>query len=615
MKAVIYSRFSTDRQRETSIADQERICTEYAQRERWKVAAKFSDHGISGAAVGNRPGVLKMLEGALAREFDVVLVMDLTRLSRSMADLNKAINRLVSKGVRVIGVQDGYDSARRGHKLQAGLAGIMGEAFIDMIRDRTHAALESRAKTRRPTGGKCYGFRKNVVYEPEAGVVRTVFERFIAGASYRTIAMELNRAAVANPGSHWNRKVRRCRGWMTSAVRSILVNVRYTGLIRWNTTEWRKDPDTGKRLRHERPRSEWHEYRDESLRIVSAATFERAQQRMTVRNDPRFKTGGKAKFRLSGMLRCGVCGSQYTLSNGTGYSCSGYLGGDCHNHLRVRRDRIESGVLTDMNAQMLAPDRAARTVQTMQKLFAAEARKLHERCDNAPAELQAIEARLERLRERLALGDPDMEPDEIEAAIARAETKRRDLSQASKVKGSANVIAMLPSAAEAMRLLREQVEIGLDDDPENAEEARAVLRQLIPDGVTLLPRSDGSLWAEGKYSPGAVLMAVGTDGITPPLPLSTGSIPDTSFHVRSEFSACRRADKQWISCRNARWTRRGWELFLPRPCSRRTRSAANDAKQAVGKCDQARGPDPTCMRPTSAVNRSSPRSATRNGSL
>jgi hypothetical protein len=38
----------------------------------------------------------------------------------------KLIDRLVHRGVRIVGVQDGYDSARKGHKLQAGLTGIIG---------------------------------------------------------------------------------------------------------------------------------------------------------------------------------------------------------------------------------------------------------------------------------------------------------------------------------------------------------------------------------------------------------------------------------------------------------------------------------------------------------
>ena len=58
----------------------------------------------------------------------------------------KMIDRLTAKGVRVVGVQDGYDTARKGHKMQAGLSGIIGEAFREMVKDRTYAALESRAK-------------------------------------------------------------------------------------------------------------------------------------------------------------------------------------------------------------------------------------------------------------------------------------------------------------------------------------------------------------------------------------------------------------------------------------------------------------------------------------
>ena len=60
MKAVIYSRFSTDRQHESSITDQMRICTEYAEREEMTIVAQYDDQGISGAALGNRPGALKL---------------------------------------------------------------------------------------------------------------------------------------------------------------------------------------------------------------------------------------------------------------------------------------------------------------------------------------------------------------------------------------------------------------------------------------------------------------------------------------------------------------------------------------------------------------------------
>jgi DNA invertase Pin-like site-specific DNA recombinase len=203
MKAATYARFSTDRQSESSIADQNRVCSDWCERNAATIVARFEDQGISGAAIGNRPG----LQAALAAAVDVLVVMDLTRLSRSQADLPKLIDRLVHRGVRVIGVQDGYDSARKGHKLQAGLTGIIGEAFREAVAEKTYSALESRALRGAPTGGRAYGYR-----EGEADTVRRIFGMYADGLSAKRIAETLNREGVASPGSSWNRTTRRRAG-------------------------------------------------------------------------------------------------------------------------------------------------------------------------------------------------------------------------------------------------------------------------------------------------------------------------------------------------------------------------------------------------------------------
>lgn len=81
MRAYTYARYSTDRQTEASIADQQRRCREYAQARGWDISASFTDEGISGAAVGNRAGFLMTM--STLQSGDVLLVADLTRLSRS----------------------------------------------------------------------------------------------------------------------------------------------------------------------------------------------------------------------------------------------------------------------------------------------------------------------------------------------------------------------------------------------------------------------------------------------------------------------------------------------------------------------------------------------------
>src|SRR5690606_15225566 len=129
---------------------------------------------------------------------DVLLVMDLSRLSRSQ-DLPGMLLRLRHRGVRVIGVQDGFDSESRTARMQAGLSGIMSEEFRTMIADRTRSALEMRATDGRPTGGKAYD---------DPAIVREIFQRFADGESLRSIANDLNRRGVPSPGAGWKPRAR-----------------------------------------------------------------------------------------------------------------------------------------------------------------------------------------------------------------------------------------------------------------------------------------------------------------------------------------------------------------------------------------------------------------------
>ncbi|MGC4059969.1 MAG: recombinase family protein [Aquabacterium sp.] len=68
--ACLYARYSTDKQRETSVEDQLREARARAQREGWPVAAVHSDEGISGSIpVALRPGGKALLADALAGRF------------------------------------------------------------------------------------------------------------------------------------------------------------------------------------------------------------------------------------------------------------------------------------------------------------------------------------------------------------------------------------------------------------------------------------------------------------------------------------------------------------------------------------------------------------------
>jgi site-specific DNA recombinase len=203
---------------------------------------------------------------------DVLLVADLTRLSRSQ-ELAPLLDRLRFRGVRVIGVLDGFDSDSPQARMQAGLSGLMSDELRAGIRARTHSALKMRAENNRSTGGKLYGYDNggNVI-EAEGAIVREIFERTAAGESMRTIANDLNARDVPSPGAKWNRSERRHDGrWLVSVLNAMLQNERYIGRLVWSKSQWVKDPDTGKRIRRDRPESEWTV--TECPALVEAAGF------------------------------------------------------------------------------------------------------------------------------------------------------------------------------------------------------------------------------------------------------------------------------------------------------------------------------------------------------
>jgi site-specific DNA recombinase len=54
MRVAIYARYSSDNQRDASIADQPRIC-QFPARQGWTVVQEFTDDAISGATLQVRP--------------------------------------------------------------------------------------------------------------------------------------------------------------------------------------------------------------------------------------------------------------------------------------------------------------------------------------------------------------------------------------------------------------------------------------------------------------------------------------------------------------------------------------------------------------------------------
>ena len=85
MKAIIYARYSSESQTESSIQGQLRECKTYAENKGIKVVGSYIDRALS-AKTDDRPQFQKMIKDSAKGIFDVILVWKLDRFARNRYD-------------------------------------------------------------------------------------------------------------------------------------------------------------------------------------------------------------------------------------------------------------------------------------------------------------------------------------------------------------------------------------------------------------------------------------------------------------------------------------------------------------------------------------------------
>jgi DNA invertase Pin-like site-specific DNA recombinase len=105
---AIYARKSTDQNiadEEKSVARQVARARAYAERKGWAVAEEhvYIDDGISGADFVRREGYLRLMNALKPRApFQVLVMMEQSRLGREQTETAYALKRITDAGVRIV---------------------------------------------------------------------------------------------------------------------------------------------------------------------------------------------------------------------------------------------------------------------------------------------------------------------------------------------------------------------------------------------------------------------------------------------------------------------------------------------------------------------------------
>lgn len=516
LRAALYARYSNaDLQRETSIDDQLRAARARVASEGWIIVAEHGDEGISGTVpVAMRKGGKALLADALASRFDLLVMEGLDRLSRDSLEQEKIVRLLEHRGVRLVGISDGYDSLSKSRTLVRGVRGLINSIYLQDLAEKTHRGLAGQFDRGYHVGGVCFGYRSQptadgkgrelVIDEAQAAIVRRIFEDYADGSTARGIAHRLNAEGVPSPrGGTWavsafvgDRK--RGAGLLNSEI--------YIGRLVWNRRQWLKEPETGKRRYVDRPQSEWQVREVPELRIIDAelwATVRARDQRVPGRG----AHGGPMRTLFAGLLRCSVCGGPMTAIDARRYGC--HARNDrgeavCVGGGAFPRAEVERTLLSVVREDLMAPDVLA-AVQGAVKSALRQAAAEQAAPTNSAARKVELRAEIDRLVDAIVqIGLSDA----LRQRLATAEGELASLAAASapRPRLDPDRVAQQAVATYKRRLL--DLEAALQQDSMDRGRTRALLADIL--GPVVLRRDAEGEWAEMEEPAQRVALAGST---------------------------------------------------------------------------------------------------------
>ena len=150
-----------DQQRESnSISNQKAMLEEFAARQGFTNIVHFTDDGISGTCF-DRPGFLAMMKEVEAGNVEYLCIKDMSRMGRDYLKVGQIMEILRQRGVRLIAINDGVDSAR-GDDDFTPVRNIMNEYYARDTSRKIRSTFQSKGKSgKHLTGTVIYGYLWN----------------------------------------------------------------------------------------------------------------------------------------------------------------------------------------------------------------------------------------------------------------------------------------------------------------------------------------------------------------------------------------------------------------------------------------------------------------------
>jgi site-specific DNA recombinase len=312
---AIYCRVSTSEQAEQgySINEQERLLIEWCEKNNYAVFKCYSDRGISGKDIKNRPALKELLSDAEDKKFDMVISWKINRISRRLADVLKIVDLLERNRITFKSHSEPFETDTPAGKMQFQMMALIGEFERGTIAQNVKMGMCAKARMGEWCGGIVLGYdliavesleeskrgkTRLTINEKEAEIVRFIFNEYGNGKGYKAIANQLNKLGY---------KTKRGNAFSVGPIKDIITNPVYIGKIRYNV------------------RQNWSEKRRRNINanpiitdgvheaIIDEVLWDKVQAILENKKGKPSRVHD-GEFPLTGILRCPKCGAGMVIS-------------------------------------------------------------------------------------------------------------------------------------------------------------------------------------------------------------------------------------------------------------------------------------------------------------
>ncbi|MBW9156289.1 recombinase family protein [Clostridium tagluense] len=340
-RVVYYARVSTaEEQQLNALEDQIKEIIEFiGENENWSLVDQYIDEGKSGTTTKHRKEYNRLIQDIEEDKFDIIVIKDETRLNRNVFEWYKFIDILIRNDKKLFFyIENKYYKAE--DKFLIGIKALMAEQYSkDLSIKINNAHLHRQKKGKVCTNSTILGYDllngALIINAEQSQIVEMVYDLYIAGIGFATIAKKLDELAIKNA---------RGNKYDATSLKRIVINEKYKGALVSN----KKHYDFETKKIYDVPKENWIIKEDVIPQIIDKEKWEKANKILDTRRQPYVNANNIKKiaghktntYIYTGKIICGECNAIYWHE--TRKKCKSDIW-QCHNY-RTKRQPCKNEV-------------------------------------------------------------------------------------------------------------------------------------------------------------------------------------------------------------------------------------------------------------------------------